>query len=217
MTAIEILNLLVSYSNAIIAIANIILISFIFLQLRDARKPIIITKIIQRNKEVTDRPDVLEEGTLYLAIINDSENIAKSINIKWQFNFNGQSLPIKENMLSHLNPKEATKIILKYRTILEKYPELFEETAEGITTIKTPKQTLKIDLTVKVSYNSILRSPFKYKLEDNYLIEWGSLENYPRFSDHPIFYCWNKRNNEFYIYKTSGNEFRQNEVLKDGW
>jgi hypothetical protein len=91
--------------------------------------------------------------------------------------------------LSHLNPKEATKIVLKYGTILEKYPELFEETAEETATIKTPKQTLKIDLTVTVSYNPILRYLFKYKLEDNYLIDWGSLKSYPNFSDHPIFNC----------------------------
>lgn len=199
------------------AIANIILISFIFLQLRDYRKPLIITKIISRDKEVTDRPDVLEESPLYLAIINDSKNIAKSIDIEYQFNFNGHSIPKKEKMLSHLNPKEATKIVLKYGTILEKYPELFEETAEGTATIKTPKQTLNIDLTVKVSYNPILRYLFKYELEDNYLIEWGSLKSYPNFSDHPIFNCWNKRNKEFYIYKTSGNKFRRKENLKNEW
>lgn len=214
---IDILNLFVNYSNAIMAIANIILIIFIFHQLRDARKPIIITKMISRDKKVTDMPDVLEFGNLYLAIINDSKNISKSINIKYNFNFNDRTITIKEKELSHLNPKEATRIILNYGRILEEYPELFEETTEGNITVKTPKETLKIKLTVTVNYNPILRYLFKYELEDNYFIEWGSLKNYPNFSDHPVFNCWNKRNNEFYIYKTSGNEFRRQEGFKNEW
>jgi hypothetical protein len=109
------------------AVFNVILISFIFFQLRDSRKPLIITKIIPRDKEVTDRPDVLEAGTLYLVITNDSNNIARAIDIEYQFNFNGHSIPKKEKMLSHLNPKEATKIILKRGWILDKYPDRFEE------------------------------------------------------------------------------------------
>lgn len=215
--AMEILNLFANYSNIIMAIANIILIVFIFHQLRDARKPIIITKIISRDKEVTDRPDVLEPGDLYLAIINDSKNISKSINIKYQFNFNNLKLKVKEKELSHLNPREATRIILKDGMILKKYPDLFEETTEGNLIKKTPKEKLRIDLTVIISYNPILRYLFKYELEDNYEIEWGSLKNNPNFRDHPDFKCWNKRSGEFYIYKTSGQEFRRKEGFKSEW
>lgn len=200
----SILNLLVNYSNVIMAVVNLILISFIFLQLRDSRKPLIITKIISRDKEVTDRPDVLEEGTLYLAITNDSNNIARAIDIEYQFNFNSHSIPKKEKMLSHLNPKEATKIILKRGWILDKYPDRFEEITEGNTTKIIPKRTLKIDLIVTIHYNPLCGFLRKYKLEDNYAIEWGSRESYPNFDDHPIFNCWNKRNCEFYIYKTGG-------------
>jgi len=203
-TIMSILNLLVNYSNVIMAVVNVILISFIFLQLRDSRKPLIITKIISRDKEVTDRPDVLEEGTLYLAITNDSNNIARAIDIKYQFNFNGHSIPKKKKMLSHLNPKEATKIILKRGWILDKYPDLFEEITEGNTTKRIPKKTLKIDLIVTIHYNPLIGFLRKYKLEDNYVIEWGSCENYPNFNDLPVFNCWNKRNGEFYIYKTGG-------------
>jgi len=86
------LSWFISHSNTIIVFFNIILIYIIFLQLRDARKPIITTKIIQRDKEVIDRPNVLESGTLYLVIINDSKNIAQSINIEYQFDFNGRSM-----------------------------------------------------------------------------------------------------------------------------
>lgn len=204
MIVMYILNLLVSYSNVIMAVFNVILITFIFLQLRDSRKPIITTKIISRDKEVTDRPDVLEAGTLYFAITNDSNNIAKAIDVEYQFNFDGHSIPKKEKMLSHLNPKEATKILLKSGWILEKYPDLFEEIKEGNTTKRIPKKTLKIDLILTIQYNPLLGFLRKYKLEDNYVIEWGSRESYPNFDDLPVFNCWNKRNGEFYIYKTGG-------------
>lgn len=199
-----ILNLLVSYSNVIMAVVNVILITFIFLQLRDSRKPLIITKIISKDKEVTDRPDVLETGTLYLAITNNSNNIAKDIDIEYQFKFNDHSVPKKEKILSHLNPKEATRFLLKSGEVLKKYPDLFEEITEGDTTKRIPKKTLKIDLIVTIHYNPSLGFLRKYKLEDNYVIEWGSRENYPNFDDLPVFNCWNKRNGEFYIYKTGG-------------
>lgn len=204
MTIVYILNLLVSYSSVIIAVVNVILISFIFLQLRDSRKPLIITKIISKNKEVTDRPHVLEAGTLYIAITNDSNNIAKAIDIEYQFNFDGHSVHKKEKMLSHLNPKEATRFLLKREVVSEKYPDIFEEITEGNITKRIPKKTLKIDLIVTIHYNPLLGFLRKYKLEDNYEIEWGSRENYPNFDDLPVFYCWNKRNGEFYIFKTGG-------------
>ena len=206
MIVMYILNLLESYSNMIIAIANIILIFFIYHQFRDSRKPLISTKIISREKEVTDRPDVLEEGTLYLAIINDSNNIARAIDIEYQLNFNGHSISKKEKTLSHLNPKEATRIVFKSGGILEKCPDLFEEITEGNITKIIPKETLKIDLIVTIHYNPHLGYPLKYELEDNYVIEWGSRKKYPNFDGHPVFKCWNKRNGEFYIYKTGGVE-----------
>lgn len=206
MTIVYILNLLVSYSSVIMAVFNVILISFIFLQLRDSRKPLIITKIISKEKEVTDRPDVLEAGTLYLAITNASNNIAKAIDIEYQFNFDGHSILKKEKRLSHLNPKEATRFLLKREEVSKKYPNLFEEITEGNTTKRIPKKTLKIDLIVTIHYNPLLGFLRKYKLEDNYVIEWESLENSPTFDDHPVFNCWNKRNGEYYIYKTGGVE-----------
>lgn len=212
-----VISILKSHSSSIIAVANIILILFIFIQIRDSRKPIIITKIIPRNKEVTDRPDVLESGNLYIAIINNSKNIAKSINIDYQFNFNGRSIKVKEKKLSHLNPEEATKIVLKIKSIREKHPEIFEEVTEGSITKRIPKETLKIDLIVTIRYNPIIGFLFKYKLEDNYKVEWGSRASYPNFRDHPVFMSLNKRNGEYYIYKTSGREFTEEMEDSNEW
>ena len=81
-------------------------------------------------------------------------------------------------------------------------------------TKKIPKKTLKIDLIITVRYNPIFVNLFKYKIEDNYLIEWGSLESYPNFEDHPIFKCWNKRNDDFYIYKT-GKAVQEVKIIKN--
>lgn len=197
----SILNYFENYSNILILIANIILITIIFLQLRDARKPIIATSIISRNKEVTDRSDVLESDIQYLVVTNNSKNIAKSINISYQFDFKGHTIKDKEKKLSHLNPNEATKIILKSNPIMDDHKDLFEKVVEGNTTKIIPKETLRINLIISVSYNPIFANLFKYTIEDNYFIEWGSRKSYPNLEDHPVFKSWNRRNDDFYIYK----------------
>ncbi|KAF5420176.1 MAG: hypothetical protein C5S44_09065 [Candidatus Methanocomedens sp.] len=208
------LNLFGNYSNIIIAIANIILIVIIFRQLRDARKPILTTKIISGNKEVTDRSDVLESGKLYIVINNESKNIAKSLEIKYQFNFDSSFREVEKGFLSHLNPEEATKILLNTKSLREKHPGLFGEVTEGNISKTIPKRTLKIDLIITVSYNPIFTNLFKYKIEDDYVIEWGSRMSYPNFEDHPILKCWNKRNDGFYIYKI-GKAVQEVKIIKN--
>ena len=76
------------------------------------------------------------------------------------------------------------------------------------------RNKLKIDLIITVRYNPIFANLLKYKIEDNYVIEWGSLESYPNFEDHPIFNCWNKRNDDFYIYKT-GKAVQEVKIIKN--
>lgn len=180
-----------------------ILICFVFLQLRDARKPIITTKIISRTKNVIDRPDVLESGTLYLVITNKSKNIAQSLSIEYQFKFGGRSIKVKAQGLSHLNPEEAASIPLKFKPIKEKYPDLFEKIVEGTKSRIVPKNKLNADLIITIHYNPLIGCLSKYKFEDNYVIEWNS-----RINDIK---CWNKRNDGYYIYKTSGREFTEGE------
>jgi len=210
----NLLNSFGNYSNTIIAIVNIILVIFIFLQLRESRKPVITIKIISGNKEVTDRSDVLESGNQYIVINNESKNIAKSLEIKYQFNFDSGFREVEKVFLSHLNPEEATKILLRTKSMREKHPDLFEEVPKGSTIKIIPKKTLKIGLIITVRYNPIFANLFKYKIEDNYMIEWDSLESYPNFEDHPIFNCWNKRNDDFYIYKT-GKAIQEVKIIKN--
>ncbi|MDY6932357.1 MAG: hypothetical protein SVJ22_10645 [Halobacteriota archaeon] len=193
------LNNFVNYSNSIIAVANIILIIFIFLQLRDARKPIISTKVISSEREVTEKPNVLESKKLYFVITNNSNNVARSIKVNFRYKFDDNSIEYGMD-LDHLNPKEAVKFLLKTEVIRENYTDSFEEITENDTTITIPKETIRIDLIITVRYNPIFAKILKYKIEDNFVIEWESKKKHPNFKDHPVINCWNKREG-FYIYK----------------
>ncbi|WP_143744132.1 hypothetical protein [Methanohalophilus portucalensis] len=189
-----------------LVIINFILIFFIFLQFRDSRKPVILTGIISGDKEVTDQPSVLESGTLFFVIKNESNNVAKSLDVSYQFHFDAYSIEGKstDNEISYLNPGEATKILLETSSIRNNNPDIFDNVIVGDTRKVIPKKTLKMNLTLQVRYNPIFIG-FKNKIEDTYYIEWLSLENVPDFDQHPVFNCWNKRNENFYIFKTYGS------------
>ncbi|MCD6492232.1 MAG: hypothetical protein J7K36_00260 [Archaeoglobaceae archaeon] len=207
MIFVEVFNYVVgfinTYSNLIISIVNVILVTLIYLQIRDSRKPLITMKVLSMNKTINDSPDVLEFGTLYLTVSNVSKNVATNIKINYQFYFrnsNNKLNPIKnQKKLNYLNPNESAKILLNFGEIRERYPEYFERItvknnniASSITKI-IPKETLKINLIVEVKYNPIFKHFFPFKIEDEYEIEWHSLKTSPRFEEHPIIFCWNMR------------------------
>jgi len=212
------LDTIEKFSTIVVAIVNIILVFFVFLQVRDLRKPVILTKILTRNQEVEEKPDVLVSDYPYLAIINSSDNVAKKLNISYLFTIKGHpAISVNELLLHHLNPKEATKIVLKRQAIREAYPDLFESVTEGKITLFIPKETLRINLDVKIEYNPVLLSKFGYLIEDNFFIEWGSLKSYPQFKDHPRFDCWNKRDGEYYIYKFGTRAERKENSNPENW
>jgi hypothetical protein len=196
-----------SIFNLIIVVINLILISFIFIQIRDSRKPLILTGIISKNKEATDQPSVLESGELYVIVTNDSENVAKSIDINYEFVFDDKVVDANkdQNKLDYLNPGEAVRILLKTKPIQEKYPDIFEAVTLGNITKTIPKETLKINLSLKVEYNPIIGNLDKHKIEDTYFIEWLSRKSVPDFEYHPLFNCWNVRNDALYIHKTKNS------------
>lgn len=211
------LNTIEKFSTVIVAVANIILVIFVLIQIRDSRKPVIFTKILSREQEIDDRPEVLFTYTRYLTVLNRSRNLAKSLDISYQFSFNGRTIDVQEGKLSHLNPDEATKIVLKMQKIRESYPDSFKAITEGKITKSIPKETLKIDLKVKVRFNPLFLSLFGQIIEDNYYIEWGSLQSFPEFEKHPIIFCWNKRDGEYYIYKL-GERFERREIQRsENW
>jgi len=212
------LEIILQFSTIIVAIANIILVFFVFLQIRDLRKPIILTKILTREQDVEEKPDVLVSDYPYLVIINCSNNVAKKFNISYRFSIKGHpTIHVNEPFLHHLNPKEAIKIVLKRQAIREAYPDLFESVSEGKITLLIPKETLRINLDVKIEYNPVFLSRFGYLIEDNYFIEWDSLKSFPQFKDHPRFDCWNKRNGEYYIYKLGKRAERKENLNPDDW
>ena len=92
------------------SIVNVILVTLIYLQIRDSRKPLITMKALSMNKTINDSPDVLEFGTLYLTVSNVSKNVATDIKINYQFYFrnsNNKLNPIKnQKKLNYLNPNE---------------------------------------------------------------------------------------------------------------
>ncbi len=181
----------------IIVIINLALITFIFLQVKHIYRPILSIKILSREKDVKEGPNVLEYGDLYSVISNISANPASNIRIKYEFSRTGKRLLLIRRSLEYLNPNEATREPLDIGKIITTYPELFQEHNRGDEYKKIPKETLKLVLKVHVSFRLGI---LPYNIRDSYKIEWGSLVNYPTFEDHPILNCWNLRDGH-YIYK----------------
>ena len=181
--------------TAAIVVANLLLVFFIYKQARLAHKPIITTKIISREKDVDARADVLESGVLYLVVSNVSNNIASNLRIHWEFLLKNKKLTEENRVLKYLNPGEAMREVFRLSKIIEDHPELFNKVQMEDVEMTIPTKTLRLLLNVTVTYNFP-----KYRINDSYEIEWGSLESYPRFEDHPIMHCWNRRDG-LYIYK----------------
>lgn len=175
--------------------ANLLLVLVICKQVRLAHKPIITTKVISREKDVDATASVLETGVLYLVISNVSNNIASNLRIHWDFLLGNEKITGVSKVLKYLNPGEAVKELLELGKIIREHPELFDEVQRGDEIKKIPKKTLRLSLNVTVTYNFP-----KHKIYDSYEIEWGSLENYPTFKDHPTILSYNRRDG-LYIYK----------------
>jgi len=188
------------WTEWIIAIVNIILVAFVFLQVKHTYRPILTTKILSREKDVKDDPSVLEYGDLYSVVSNASPNLASKIKVEYTFLQTGEKLLQIRRNLSYLSPNEATREPLAIGELITKYPGLFEEHSKGDESKKTPKETLNLILEIQVRYRFGL---LPYKIRDSYKIEWGSLKNYPDFKDHPILNCWNTRDGH-YVYKLNG-------------
>jgi hypothetical protein len=188
------------WTEWIIAIVNIFLVAFVFLQVKHTYRPILTTKILSRDKSVKDNPSVLEYGDLYSVVSNASPNLASKIKVEYTFLRAGKNILQIRRSLSYLSPNEATREPLAIGELITKYPELFEEHSKGDESKKIPKETLNLILEIQVRYRFGL---LPYKIRDSYKIEWGSLINYPDFKDHPILNCWNTRDGH-YVYKLNG-------------
>ena len=187
------------WTEWVIATANLVLVTFVFWQVKHTYRPILTVKILSREKDATDRPAVLEYGDLYSVVGNMSPNLASNIRIKYTFLRGGQKLLRIHRTLKYFNPNEAMREPLDIGKIITEYPELFEEHNRGKEFKKIPVETLNLVLEVQIKYRF---GVLPYRIRDSYEIEWGSLVNYPDFEDHPILNCWNRRGGH-YVYKLS--------------
>jgi len=180
-----------------ILLINVVLICFIYWQVRHLYRPIITIKIINREKGMEARPSVLEFEDLYLVISNASKNPAGKLKIQYEFLLENMK-PIEVNKtLSYLNPGEATREPLDYGKIIEEHPNLFQTVTKGKETKRIPHETLRLLLNVTVTYNYP-----RYRIHDSYEMRWESLEALPNFENHRGPLCWNRRDG-IYIYKHS--------------
>ena len=179
---------------------NILLICLIYRQVRHMYRPVITTKVISHEASVEDTPTTLVSGDPCLVVSNASPNQATNLRIGYEFWLKDRRIARVERTLGYLNPKEAIKELMPLGVILRDYPELFEELSQRNETKKIPKKTLALHLEISITHGLFLR----HKIADSYKIEWGSLENYPRFEDHPVTHCWNMRNG-VYVYKVGGH------------
>ena len=182
-------------ANIGVLVATLFLIYLVFKQVRHIYRPIITTKLISREASVDATPTVLIAGDPYLVVSNVSTNQATNLRIGYEFKLGDKTIAQLNKHLPYLNPREATKELIPLGEIISSYPDLFEEIQDGKVTKKIPKKTLALFLRITVTHGFP-----RHRTTDSYKIEWGSLETYPRFEDHPIVNCWNIRDG-LYIYK----------------
>lgn len=203
----SILDPIEQFATIIIAAVNIILVFFVFLQIRDSRKPFVTTGLVssdklrkmfeleqqgstaigaKENKTFWDDVNVQESGYLIFFIRNDSKNLVKKVDLVFNFQVGTKTFEYTEKRLSHLNPKEITYVSLKMDKLIEKFPDLFTEfdvfnnvgdLPEETYSIKFPKEELSIELSVIISHNPVILDFLPIKIEDNYSLRWGTYDN----------------------------------------
>ena len=181
------------YLNFAIASANIIFIVFYYLQLRESRKAIIITKFLSERKEGDSKEEILEILPQYLYVENISKNKIKKLRVNGTFLFDNKRLTI-EKKLDYLNPHERGKILIRLGDLIDKFPDLFKEyeyknkKGKTLSYLKIPKKTLKVKFKITFRWGLI------NKQNDEYELEWLSKDNCPDLKYHPRITSINKRN-----------------------
>ena len=187
-------------TNIGVLLVNVVLICFVYKQVRHIYRPIITTKVISREATVDETPTVLVSGDPYVVVSNVSTNEAMNLKIGFEFWLESKRIFQLNKSLRRLNPREAAKELVPLGEIIHTHPELFETIEDGKVTKRIPKKTLALLLKVTVTHGLP-----RQRIIDSYKIEWGSLESYPRLEDHPVTNCWNVRDG-FYVYKLRGGE-----------
>lgn len=114
--------ILLYITNIVIALANILLLVFMYLQFKNSIKPTLTTKLMHEGKNIEEIPNVFEYGDVSLVVSNISSYIARNLVIKYSFKLGRKKSVTKKQRISRLNPYEAVKILLGIIKIKEKYP-----------------------------------------------------------------------------------------------
>jgi hypothetical protein len=166
---------------ALIAV-NLILIIFYYAQWRNTTRPILSVSLIgydrfvEFNPEKIPEPFILEEchNGAYILLSNISTNLASTIDLEFSITF--REIHISEKrFVSYLNPNETAKILVPFNKIIEQYRDQFITVERGSTSYTLPKDTLKIDMVINVTFGSIPR----YSMHDTYHIEWVGMNRSP--------------------------------------
>jgi hypothetical protein len=178
-------------ANMAIAVANLIVILFYYLQLRESKKAIIVTKFIGAEKGNGSKQEIIENLPQYLYVENISKNKVKGLEVIGTFCFDKRKY-VFSRRIDYLNPHERAKILIRMGDLIDKYPNLFEEykdkREDSLVYLKIPKETLNI--TFKILFKWSLFN----KQRDEYKIEWLSKKNCPDLKYHPNIHSWNRRN-----------------------
>ncbi|MDP2216905.1 MAG: hypothetical protein Q8J68_06440 [Methanolobus sp.] len=188
--------------NIVLIIVNVIFISILICQFREAKKPILSTHIVSNLKNEIELSDVLESTSAYnfehqyIRITNVSKNEAKKLKLTYRISLKDDPAKSAEKTeeLDYLNPSEMAQFSLYTKIVRDKFPDQFETVnLDDNTTLIRPKGKLEMNLDLFVEYNPLFLNIKKHTLKDSYTIEWSKLESEP----YVVFNNWNKRNSHY--------------------
>lgn len=192
--------------NFILAIIYLITLIVLICQYRLQSQPILYLKLKAQNKNSKQKgleyiggdspPEIYGGDDNYrLFVSNESNHIAKSINIKISYKIKDKKIEFSENhFLTYLNPNEYTSMILYFpKKLMGMHPNEFKIIKNGKTEYIVPNETMKLEVFVNISHTN------RYKLYNEYFIEWIGLDSMPNQNKIKM-HCWNKRNG-LYIYQ----------------
>jgi hypothetical protein len=180
---------------------NLIVIIFYYFQWRNTSRPVLSISLIGFDRyggfdpRKIPEPFILEEchNGAYILLSNNSSNIASEITVEFSITFKEVHLSEKR-ILSYLNPHETARILVPFDKIVEIYRDQFTTVEEGSGILTLPKDTLYIDMVVKVTFGHIPR----YSMKDTYRIEWVGSNHSPKPLNQ--IFSWNMRD-DLPIYK----------------
>lgn len=192
-------------ANIVIASANILIIYFYYMQLRETRTGVISSKFMDYEKKSEEIQAIVENSPFYFYITNESNKIIKKLKVNAKVVLENKEKQIlgkksfKNLKIDYINPCERIKSHLFRLGEFSKYfPDLFEEHSvnNGKRLFTAPKKKLILKLSLVFKWGGFPN----YKQRDYYEIEWESPYELKSKENHPVIKSYNRRNG-FYVEK----------------